>query len=104
MKEIRDDLDGSLKLFCWTTPEQKLRTDEPWAVPLAPAIAEVSPVIPSGTEKGGFHDKLVYIYTSGTTGLPKAAVVTNSRYGGYNCDLRLSFFRIPFDRNHWPDY
>lgn len=25
-------------------------------------------------------DKLMYIYTSGTTGLPKAAVITNSRY------------------------
>ncbi|XP_055592123.1 long-chain fatty acid transport protein 4 [Uranotaenia lowii] len=26
------------------------------------------------------RDKLVYIYTSGTTGMPKAAVITNSRY------------------------
>ncbi|XP_058458084.1 long-chain fatty acid transport protein 4 [Malaya genurostris] len=26
------------------------------------------------------RDKLVYIYTSGTTGLPKAAVITNSRF------------------------
>lgn len=25
-------------------------------------------------------DKMVYIYTSGTTGMPKAAVITNSRY------------------------
>lgn len=81
MKEIRDDLDNSLKLYCWTSEAQKLPVDEPWAVPLAPAIAEVSPEIPNGVEKGGFHDKLVYIYTSGTTGLPKAAVVTNSRCG-----------------------
>ncbi|XP_046412679.1 long-chain fatty acid transport protein 4-like isoform X1 [Neodiprion fabricii] len=31
-------------------------------------------------DKGGYSDKLLYIYTSGTTGLPKAAVITNSRY------------------------
>ncbi|KAH0953249.1 hypothetical protein HN011_000393 [Eciton burchellii] len=31
-------------------------------------------------DKGCYNDKLLYIYTSGTTGLPKAAVITNSRY------------------------
>lgn len=35
---------------------------------------------PAVQEKSGYHDKLLYIYTSGTTGLPKAAVITNSRY------------------------
>ncbi|XP_012283173.1 long-chain fatty acid transport protein 4 [Orussus abietinus] len=35
------------------------------------------PVIPN---KGSYSDKLLYIYTSGTTGLPKAAVITNSRF------------------------
>ncbi|KAG5314783.1 S27A4 protein, partial [Acromyrmex insinuator] len=40
-----------------------------------------TPAAPLGVqEKSGYHDKLLYIYTSGTTGLPKAAVITNSRY------------------------
>lgn len=80
VKEIKDNLDVALKLYCWTSPEQKLPTNETWAIPLEPIISEVSPTLPLEAEKGGFHDKLVYIYTSGTTGLPKAAVVTNSRY------------------------
>lgn len=37
---------------------------------------------PEVKEKIGHHDHLVYIYTSGTTGLPKAAVISTSRYCG----------------------
>lgn len=40
--------------------------------------ASISP--PEVKEKIGYHDHLVYIYTSGTTGLPKAAVISTSRY------------------------
>ncbi|CAD1469849.1 unnamed protein product, partial [Heterotrigona itama] len=43
-------------------------------------MANVSPAPPVSEEKSAYHDQLVYIFTSGTTGLPKAAVITNSRF------------------------
>ncbi|XP_050517420.1 long-chain fatty acid transport protein 4-like [Diabrotica virgifera virgifera] len=43
-------------------------------------VKEASSICPTVKDPLNHHDCLVYIYTSGTTGLPKAAVITNSRY------------------------
>lgn len=43
-------------------------------------LVDTSAAPPVVQEKGGHNDRLLYIYTSGTTGLPKAAIITSSRY------------------------
>lgn len=44
-------------------------------------MLETTPPAPwSKSEGEGFTGKMLYIYTSGTTGLPKAAVISPSRY------------------------
>lgn len=82
VEEVKNNLNATIKLFCWSSENEPKVLNETWTLPLWPAIAEADTAANSPLlikEKGGFHDKLVYIYTSGTTGLPKAAVVTNSR-------------------------
>ncbi|XP_056630701.1 long-chain fatty acid transport protein 4-like isoform X2 [Diorhabda sublineata] len=43
-------------------------------------VKDAASTCPTIKEPLNYNDCLVYIYTSGTTGLPKAAVISNSRY------------------------
>ncbi|XP_024939555.1 long-chain fatty acid transport protein 4 isoform X2 [Cephus cinctus] len=47
---------------------------------LTALLADAPTTLPVVQEKGEYMDKLLYVFTSGTTGLPKAAVITNSRF------------------------
>lgn len=55
----------------------------PGAVDLLTAVSSSQSDLPhKDLSEGSHHDKVLYIFTSGTTGLPKAAVISHSRYVG----------------------
>ncbi|EDV27525.1 uncharacterized protein TRIADDRAFT_21641 [Trichoplax adhaerens] len=76
--EIRDELDSEMAYFSYR---------EPTAMDNIPQYQELTTAF-NGCSKEPlrveydrqFTDRLIYIYTSGTTGLPKASVISNSRY------------------------
>ncbi|XP_047361366.1 long-chain fatty acid transport protein 4 isoform X1 [Vespa velutina] len=78
--DIASTLNANIALYKYgneTTPES---TQHLKAKNLTNILSEVSTVSPIPQDKSCYHDNLLYIYTSGTTGLPKAAVITNSRF------------------------
>ncbi|XP_046376251.2 long-chain fatty acid transport protein 4-like [Haliotis rufescens] len=56
-------------------------------------MLQKSPTYPPHYTQGSFRDKLFYVYTSGTTGLPKAAIVTHTRFYYMSTAIR-HFFSI----------
>ncbi|XP_058799157.1 long-chain fatty acid transport protein 4 [Phymastichus coffea] len=79
VKDISSSLDAKMALYRFSD-NLKLPTNGLKEKELGNFLADAPSVPPVIQEKGCYGDKLMYIYTSGTTGLPKAAVITNSRF------------------------
>ncbi|XP_065172047.1 long-chain fatty acid transport protein 4, partial [Atheta coriaria] len=80
VRDVLDKIESKVALYELTGLREQPKSLHPSFRNVNGLLAEANPTPPQNTEKVGYYDKLVYIYTSGTTGLPKAAVITNSRY------------------------
>ncbi|KAG7208410.1 hypothetical protein KM043_014642 [Ampulex compressa] len=77
--DIAPSLNAKLALYRFGHKTNTIATNmkEKDLIALLEDVPSVPPVV---QEKVCYNDKLLYIYTSGTTGLPKAAVITSSRF------------------------
>ncbi|KAL4715142.1 hypothetical protein ACJJTC_012189 [Scirpophaga incertulas] len=81
IKEVSKDLSPSIKLFKFTHRPLNTNAKEIVGESDLTSLLETTPPAPwSLANADGFRGKLLYIYTSGTTGLPKAAVISNTRF------------------------
>nr|CAD7447794.1 unnamed protein product [Timema bartmani] len=79
IRDVSGSLHNNLALYCWS-PDKINQSTLHEVKNLSEILVDASTTPPVLTDTLGYHDRLMYIYTSGTTGLPKAAVITNSRF------------------------
>ncbi|KAJ9588450.1 hypothetical protein L9F63_018183, partial [Diploptera punctata] len=106
VKDIMNSLPANISLYRWC-PISNNETAGLGEKNLTTLLDEAPGSPPVVTQKIGYQDRLIYIYTSGTTGLPKAAVITHSRFvflsGGTTWMLwfkRSDRFYIPLPLYH----
>ncbi|CAH2238077.1 long-chain fatty acid transport protein 1-like [Pararge aegeria] len=92
IQDISSELSSLIKLFKFThrplNPSNPVTKASGDGITDLTSLLENTPPMPWAlADANGFQGKLLYIYTSGTTGLPKAAVISNSRYVFMACGL-----------------
>lgn len=79
ISEILDKIEAEVALYQISCNNNNVNVNQKYHN-LDTLVKDAASTCPTVKEPLNHHDCLVYIYTSGTTGLPKAAVISNSRY------------------------